>query len=386
MKKMKIKLLIFVFLIIFSVSAYGDEEKINLESRFLNDISLYTFDESDVYSGEEQKYILHVKDDLGNNLNGSYKIELINNHLNQKINIIPRESFYFFKDGRINISFELYKSGVNEIIVNVDNGRGKVKKEIKVKPSKEPYKGELEPVLPLKKGLNRIRIYLKDAYENDITEGAYNLKLISEISDFDGRINEVYYLKDKRIYNNEALEISEEVIEDKGYIEVPFVIPDKIDKNDGISLAFYLDNGKEIIPKLSFYSQEEADYSNLEETGMKNKLVLKIDSNQGEMNNFIFFIDSKPMIIDNKTMVPLRVITDFLGIKAEWIKEKNGVTLSGKNKKLFLEIGQKNLQQGLDVPPLIISGRTYVPLRYVSENFDSLVIWDSIERKVTITN
>lgn len=386
MKKMKIKLLIFVFLIIFSVSAYGDEEKINLESRFLNNISLYTSDESDVYSGEEQKYILHVKDDLGNNLNGSYKIELINNHLNQKINIIPRESFYFFKDGRINISFELYKSGVNEIIVNVDNGRGKVKKEITVKPSKEPYKGELEPVLPLKKGLNRIRIYLKDAYENDITEGTYNLKLISEISDFDGRINEVYYLKDKRIYNNEALEISEEVIEDKGYIEVPFVIPDKIDKKDGISLAFYLDNGKEIIPKLSFYSQEEADYSNLEETGMKNKLVLKIDSNQGEMNNFIFFIDSKPMIIDNKTMVPLRVITDFLGIKAEWIKEKNGVTLSGKNKELFLEIGQKNLQQGLDVPPLIISGRTYVPLRYVSENFDSLVIWDSIERKVTITN
>ncbi len=101
MKKMKIKLLIFVFLIIFSVSAYGDEEKINLESRFLNNISLYTSDESDVYSGEEQKYILHVKDDLGNNLNGSYKIELINNHLNQKINIIPRESFYFSKTAEL---------------------------------------------------------------------------------------------------------------------------------------------------------------------------------------------------------------------------------------------------------------------------------------------
>jgi len=388
MKKMKNKFIVFIFLLLFTVSGYGVEEddKVNLATRFLNDISIYPSDGSEIFSGEEQNYILHVKDDLGNNLNGSYSLELVNNHLNQKINIIPRENFYYFKDGKVNISFELYQSGLNEIIVNIDNGRGKSKEEITVKPSKEPYSAELESVLPLKKGENRIRIYLKDFSGNDITEGPFDIKVKSEISNFDGRIEEVYYLQGKQIYGKEPLNITVEIVKEKEYIEIPFLIPEKIDNKDGIALTFYLSNGREISQKLSFYAQEEAEYSNYNDVGMKNKLVLKIDSNQAEMNNFIFFIDTKPLLINNKTMVPLRVVSDFLGIKAEWIAEKNGVMLTGKGKNLFLEIGSKNLQQGLDVPPVIISGRTYVPLRYVGENFNSLVIWDNIERKVTIIN
>lgn len=386
MKMMKTRILILIFFLLIAVFSYGEEDKVYLETRFLNDISLYPGDGTEVFSGEVQNYILHIKDDLGNNLNGSYSLELVNNHLNQKINIIPRESFYYFKDGKINIAFDLYKSGINEIIINVDNGRGKGKVEIEVKPSKEPYYAELESVLPLKKGDNRIRIYFKDASENEITEGTFNIEVYSEISDFDGRINEIYYLQGKIIEETGLLNISSEIIKDKGYIEIPFTIPENMDKKDGISLSFYLSNGREITPKLSFYAEEEPDYSNMEDLGMKNKLVLRIDSNKGEMNNFVFFIDTKPLLINNKTMVPLRVVTDFLGIKAEWIAEKNGVMLTGKGKNLFLEIGSKNLQQGLDVPPVIISGRTYVPLRYVGENFNSLVIWDNIERKVTIIN
>jgi hypothetical protein len=40
----------------------------------------------------------------------------------------------------------------------------------------------------------------------------------------------------------------------------------------------------------------------------------------------------------------------------------------------------------LEVPPVIIEGRTYVPLRYIGETFNSLVLWDGTEEKITIFN
>ena len=39
----------------------------------------------------------------------------------------------------------------------------------------------------------------------------------------------------------------------------------------------------------------------------------------------------------------------------------------------------------LDAPPLVVGGRTYVPLRFISEAFGAEIDWNSKEQRITIT-
>ncbi len=389
---MRIKRIFFIIIImILSSFSYAAENS----NRPLGDITLQPLKEIKIKSGEFGEYILKVKDDLGNNLEGAYQLELFNNTSNEKINLIPRENFYYFKEGETNISFQIFGAGTNEITINVDKGRGKRKVEIFVEASHEPYTSNLfndmeysylETVLPLKNGDNRIRIYLKDRSGNEIKKGNYSFKIYPEIYDFDGRSQENYFIKDQLIVNLTSIAISGDIIKDKGYIEFILKIPKIIDKNDGISLIFYLENGQRMNPILSYFSKDEVNYQNINIVGFKNELVLQIDSNKAEVNNFIVFIDAPPKLIQDTTMVPLRLISDFLGIKVEWVPEENGVRLINNNEKLFLKIGSTEGLTESKVLPFIIKGRTYVPLRYIGEKFNSLIIWDGEERKIIIKN
>lgn len=389
---MKIRITTLIFLLFF-ISSFSFAETYN--NRFLTEITLKPSENRVIRSGETREYVLEVKDDLGKPLQGSYTLKLQNNRNNENINLIPRENFYYFRDGKVKISFQLFNGGNNEIIIEIDNGRGKKMVQVDVKPATEAFSpGEpgnfdyswLEPLLPLKKGSNRIRIYLKDRTGNEITEGEYTFRVISQIADFDGRIKEEYFLENSPLPEKGEILQKGTVIPEKGYIEMVLKIPEVMDKNDGISLAFYLENGQAVPQVLKYYSEEDADYEKLTDVGLKNRLVLQINNNRAEVNNFVVYIDAYPRLINNRTMVPLRVVSDFLGIKTEWVPDRNGVSLTGKNKNIFLEIGKSHGIPGLDIPPVIIEGRTYVPLRYIGETFNSLVLWDGAEEKVTILN
>jgi len=63
-------------------------------------------------------------------------------------------------------------------------------------------------------------------------------------------------------------------------------------------------------------------------------------------------------------------------------------TLEG-SRKVVLEIGSKSfyvddIQKQMDVPPQIINNRTMIPIRAVSESLESKVYWDNKEKKVTV--
>jgi len=67
------------------------------------------------------------------------------------------------------------------------------------------------------------------------------------------------------------------------------------------------------------------------------------------------------------------------------------VMAAGSDKiSISMQIGEKTayvngVPVSLDVPPRIINGRTMVPIRFVSENFGAEVGWDSDTKTVTIT-
>lgn len=106
--------------------------------------------------------------------------------------------------------------------------------------------------------------------------------------------------------------------------------------------------------------------------------------------NSIDFADQSPIIVDGRTLVPLRAIFEALGASVEW----DGATSTVKSQKdgvnISLTIGSDKLFKNgqvktLDVPAQIINGRTMVPARAVAEAYGVTVDWDGNTQTVKLT-
>ncbi|WP_409228825.1 stalk domain-containing protein [Gudongella sp. SC589] len=100
--------------------------------------------------------------------------------------------------------------------------------------------------------------------------------------------------------------------------------------------------------------------------------------------------DSPPIIEDGRTLVPLRAIFESLEADVQWDPIERKVTSTKGDTTIVLYIGNREAWVNgesviLDVPPSIVNGRTLVPVRFVSESFGGDVKWDGIERIVRIT-
>ena len=107
------------------------------------------------------------------------------------------------------------------------------------------------------------------------------------------------------------------------------------------------------------------------------------------LNGSAIEFDVAPIIENDRTLVPLRAIFEALGAQVEWDGENETVISAKGNSTCILQIGGKMFVNGeekeLDVPAKIVNDRTLVPLRAVSEAYDCTVDWDGDTRTVTIT-
>lgn len=99
--------------------------------------------------------------------------------------------------------------------------------------------------------------------------------------------------------------------------------------------------------------------------------------------------DVPPTIVSNRTMVPLRSIFEALSADVQWNAETNTATASKSDKTISVTLGSKTAYvngaaQTLDVPAQLINNRTMVPARFVSESLDARVLWDEPAQAVYI--
>ena len=112
---------------------------------------------------------------------------------------------------------------------------------------------------------------------------------------------------------------------------------------------------------------------------------------QIEYNGKIIKSDVQPFIQNERTMVPIRFISETLGYKVDWNNEERLVSITGKDTSLELKIGSKKAKVNgkeveLDAPSIIKNERTFVPLRFVAENLKAEVKWDNDNFKVIIND
>lgn len=101
--------------------------------------------------------------------------------------------------------------------------------------------------------------------------------------------------------------------------------------------------------------------------------------------------DQPPVIDNDRTLVPMRAIFEALGAEVNWNGETRTVTSTKGEMKISLAIDGDKMQVGekevtLDVPAKIINDRTMVPVRAVSEALKCNVEWDGEVRQVIITS
>ncbi|MCD8181353.1 MAG: copper amine oxidase N-terminal domain-containing protein [Firmicutes bacterium] len=100
--------------------------------------------------------------------------------------------------------------------------------------------------------------------------------------------------------------------------------------------------------------------------------------------------DVNPIIEDGRTLVPLRAIFEALGAQVEWDGETQTATAIRGTNVVKVTIDSNTLYKNgatveLDVPAKIVDDRTLVPVRAVSEGLDAEVEWDGDAKSVIIT-
>jgi len=100
-------------------------------------------------------------------------------------------------------------------------------------------------------------------------------------------------------------------------------------------------------------------------------------------NTRMHLMDVEPIIQNNRTLVPLRFVAYALDAQVDWNRSTRVVTITrADGQTLSFAIGET--APGMDVPAQIMDNRTMVPLRFISEFFGAVVSWDAAERRVEI--
>ncbi|MCE3203688.1 stalk domain-containing protein [Paenibacillus sonchi] len=121
----------------------------------------------------------------------------------------------------------------------------------------------------------------------------------------------------------------------------------------------------------------------------KGTAAMSIGSKSITVNGAKKAIDVAPIVKDASTYVPIKVVLDAFGGSAAWDKNTKKIMVLRGAKALDLTVNKKEFvlngkRQTAEVAPLILQGRTLVPLRLVSEQLGLTVKWEQKTKTVTI--
>ncbi|HBL81961.1 MAG TPA: hypothetical protein DD391_05080 [Clostridiales bacterium] len=107
------------------------------------------------------------------------------------------------------------------------------------------------------------------------------------------------------------------------------------------------------------------------------------------VNRSLLTFDQPPVIVNDRTLVPLRAIFEALGAVVDWEPTTRTVTARRDDINISLVVDTNIIKKNgadieIDVPAQIVGDRTMVPVRAISESLGASVDWDPATRTVLI--
>lgn len=132
----------------------------------------------------------------------------------------------------------------------------------------------------------------------------------------------------------------------------------------------------------------------VDETSAGNNITLTVGSAYINVDDEELRIDSAediaPVIIDNRVMVPIRVIIEKMGGSISWFADEQKMEIRLNDKLIAMWLNNKTIlvnsqSKEMDVAPQIINGRTMLPVRFVADHLDCQTQWAADTQTVIIT-
>jgi len=117
--------------------------------------------------------------------------------------------------------------------------------------------------------------------------------------------------------------------------------------------------------------------------------MMKLDI---RVNDMIIKMDSNPYIEEDRTMVPIRTVVEALGPEeVVWNEEDRSVTIVVGDKSMIFKIDSMSywvngVEKTMGVAPVIVNERTMLPLRIIAEELAFNVNYNPLIRTVAINN
>lgn len=97
-----------------------------------------------------------------------------------------------------------------------------------------------------------------------------------------------------------------------------------------------------------------------------------------------------PVIVEGRTLLPVRAVVEEMGGSVDWNSEERKVTLTKDDDVIVLTIDSKDALYNeqtseLDSAPVIINNRTMLPIRFIAESFGFDVEWNADTKTVNIS-
>ena len=108
----------------------------------------------------------------------------------------------------------------------------------------------------------------------------------------------------------------------------------------------------------------------------------------------VHFLENQPVIMNDRTMIPLREMFRVFAFEAAYHGDTHTVLLKSSELKVFFRIGELRFfiekdgqltYRDLDVAPVLLEWRTYVPLRAIAEVIGAEIEWNDETSSFLIT-
>lgn len=143
--------------------------------------------------------------------------------------------------------------------------------------------------------------------------------------------------------------------------------------------------GDPVVKAISIHTEATAWDKTLIELQLNNPMM-KVNGDSQEIDPGR---GTAPLVIDNRTLIPIRSVIEALGGTVDYNASEKKITIKLQDKTLHMWLNSKTITLNgqtlqMDVAPVVVNDRTMVPIRFVIENLNYDVDWHQADKKVII--
>lgn len=131
-----------------------------------------------------------------------------------------------------------------------------------------------------------------------------------------------------------------------------------------------------------------ADHKNTDDIEVS--VHMQLGSSKATINNVRYILEQPPLVVNGRSMVPLRFFTEALGASITWNAADRSVHVENAEVSAILYINNRKATVNdkvvtMDAAPMIFSGRTLVPVKFISEVLGYKVEWLESSKTIIIS-